>query len=157
MNANDPVTLREVQPEDLPFFFEHQADPQAAFMAAFPSREREAFLVHWTRLLRDERLSKQTILFNGQVAGNLVCFEMEGHQEVGYWLGRDFWGRGIATRALQLFLPLIQIRPLYGYVVADNLGSQRVLQKCGFKPAGSITEFSAERGMDVEFLIFKLE
>jgi RimJ/RimL family protein N-acetyltransferase len=58
---------------------------------------------------------------------------MDGQREVGYWVGRDFWGRGLATKALKIFLEIEETRPLYGVVAVHNIASQRVLEKCGFK------------------------
>lgn len=151
------VLLREIIDSDLPVFYEQQRDPEAAYMAAFPACEWEPFLAHWAKIRANETNILRTILCDGQVVGNIVSFVMDGQREVGYWLGREFWGRGIASRALEMFVAEVKIRPLYGYVVKDNLASQRVLAKCGFAPCGSATEFSAARNVDVEFLIFKLE
>jgi RimJ/RimL family protein N-acetyltransferase len=126
------VTLRKVSEGDLPIFFEHQRDPEANDMAAFPSREREAFIAHWAKIMADETVGQQTILFDGQVAGNLVVFGPPEHREVGYWVGKEYWGKGIATRALRAFLEQIQERPLYAHVAKHNIGSRRVVEKCGF-------------------------
>lgn len=156
-NMNDSLLLRDVAESDLPIFFEQQRDPEAASMADFPSREREPFMEHWTKILADKNVVVRTILFNGQVAGNILSFEVNGKREVGYWLGREFWGYGIATRALAKFLEFVTERPLYGYVAKKHLASQRVLAKCGFKPFGSATEFSQLKNAEVEYIIFTLE
>ncbi|MEX2204057.1 MAG: GNAT family N-acetyltransferase [Actinomycetota bacterium] len=74
----------------------------------------------------------RTVLADGQVAGNVVSWEQSGRHEIGYWLGRQFLGKGIATRALDAVLREITTRPLYAYVAAHNLASIRVLEKCGF-------------------------
>jgi RimJ/RimL family protein N-acetyltransferase len=126
------ITLRPVIDSDLPIFFEQQNDPVANEMAAFPARERDPFIAHWTKNLANKANIHMTILYNQEVAGNISSFDLEGHREVGYWLGRDFWGKGIASKALELFLNIEQIRPLYGYAAKHNIGSQRVLEKCGF-------------------------
>jgi RimJ/RimL family protein N-acetyltransferase len=59
---------------------------------------------------------------------------------VGYWVGREFWGRGIATRALAAFLDEVSERPIYAGVADTNLASIRVLEKCGFTVAESNAE-----------------
>ncbi|HZW05204.1 MAG TPA: GNAT family N-acetyltransferase [Anaerolineaceae bacterium] len=127
------ITLRNVIPADLPVFFEHQRDPVAYRMAAYPSKEREAFMAHWTKILAGEANVIRTILVDGQVAGNMLSFLMEGKREVGYWIGREYWGKGVATAALRQFLDVVTERPLYAYVVQHNAGSRRVLEKCGFQ------------------------
>jgi RimJ/RimL family protein N-acetyltransferase len=134
------VRLRDVTEADLPLFFEHQRDPVATQMAAFPARERAPFMAHWASILADPALAKQTILVDGQPAGNIVSWEQDGQREVGYWLGRAYWGRGIATQALAAFLDQVTPRPLYAYVAKHNIGSRRVLEKCGFILTGEDDE-----------------
>ena len=150
------IVLRDVTEADLPIFFEHQLDPDANRMAAFPARNRQAFMAHWTRILGDETIAKQTILVDGQVAGNIVSFEQFGERQVGYWLGRNYWGQGFATRALAAFLRQVKARPLYARVAKHNLASLRVLEKCGFTLAGEDSEFSDTHGEVVEEFILKL-
>ena len=130
------VTLRDVQPADLPVLFEHQRDPAANEMAAFPAREREAFMAHWERILADETVRVQAIVADGRLAGNVVSFEHDGRREVGYWIGREFWGGGVASAALAAFLEGETARPLYAGVARHNAASLRVLAKCGFAVCG---------------------
>ncbi|HEV7670137.1 MAG TPA: GNAT family N-acetyltransferase [Thermoanaerobaculia bacterium] len=126
------MTLRTVSDQDLSLFFEHQRDPEAARMAAFPSRERDAFFTHWrTNVLRPENLSR-TILVDGLPTGYVSSWEQDGRRLVAYWIGRDHWGKGIATEALKAFLELERTRPLHAWVANHNVGSIRVLEKCGF-------------------------
>jgi RimJ/RimL family protein N-acetyltransferase len=134
------VLLRDVIASDLPIFFEQQLDSVANQMAAFPARDREAHMAHWAKIMADESNILKTILYADQVAGNIVSWEQSGEQEVGYWLGREYWGKGIATRALTLFLEDVTTRPLHAHVVKHNLASIRVLEKCGF----TITSEEAE-------------
>jgi RimJ/RimL family protein N-acetyltransferase len=130
------MLLRDVVHDDLPIFFEHQSDPEAVAMAAFPAREYDAHMAHWAdNVLPDETAFKRTIDVDGQVAGNVVSWEADGRRMVGYWIGREFWGRGVATRALSAFLDEVTTRPLYAHVATTNVASIRVLEKCGFTPA----------------------
>jgi RimJ/RimL family protein N-acetyltransferase len=132
------VRLRDVLEADLPIFFEQQRDPDATRMAAFPARDWKAFQAHWTaKILGDAAVAKKTILFDGQVAGNVVSFERAGTPLVGYWIGKEFWGKGIATRALSQFLETVRTRPLFAHVAKQNAGSIRVLEKCGFRLAAA--------------------
>lgn len=147
----DDVQIRDVLESDLPIFFEQQHDPEANQMAAFPAREREAFMTHWKKIMAAEPVALKTILFNGDVAGNLVSWIASDQQEIGYWLGREYWGKGIATKALAAFLNHVKERPLYAHVAKHNIGSRRVLEKCGFKIHGKA------RVDDIEEFIMKLE
>lgn len=151
------VLLRDVTEADLPIFFDHQLDPEANQMAAFPARDRHAFMAHWTKILNDQTITKRTIVFDGQVAGNIVSFDHFGQREVGYWLGRPYWGKGVATRALAEFLRHLKSRPLYAHVAKHNIGSIRVLQKCGFTITGEDKVLSNAGGEEVEEYILKLE
>ena len=150
------VLLRDVRRDDLPIFFEQQLDPEANTMAAFAPRSHEAFMAHWARILADTTLIKQTIVCDGQVAGNIGCFEQDGQREVGYWLGREFWGGGIASAALAAFLRDIALRPLHAYVAKHNIASRRVLEKCGFAVVGEDNAFTTVNGEDVAGFILRL-
>jgi RimJ/RimL family protein N-acetyltransferase len=150
------MVLRDVVDSDVDAFYEHQLDPEATRMALFPSRDREAFDAHWRRLLADDAATKKTIVDDGRVAGNVLCWEQDGRRLVGYWLGREFWGRGLATRALAELLQEVAARPLHAWVATSNVGSIRVLEKCGFVVAGSRTEHDEKLGEPVEELLFEL-
>src|SRR6185295_15013212 len=129
----DHVQLRDIEPTDLPIFYEHQLDADATRMAAFPARDRAAFDAHWaTKILGNSAAVNRTILVDGQVAGNIGSWPQDGVRLVGYWIGKEHWGRGVATRALAAFLHLVTERPLHAHVATHNIGSIRVLEKCGF-------------------------
>jgi RimJ/RimL family protein N-acetyltransferase len=147
------LVLRDVTDDDLPIFFAHQLDPEATQMAAFPARDWDAFMAHWNRIRRDATAMNRTILVGGQVAGNIASFEQDGRREVGYWIGRTFWGKGVATSALAAFLGLEPARPLYAHVARHNIASRRVLEKCGFTVAGE----SSVGDDGVEELLLKLD
>jgi RimJ/RimL family protein N-acetyltransferase len=134
------ILLRAMTESDLPIFYEHQADPEAYRMAAYPSKDWESFQSHWKKNLAVESNRNQTILYQGEVAGYIVSFLMDGKREVGYWLGREFWNQGITSSALKIFLQQEKTRPLYGVVAKHNAGSKRVLEKCGFQLQGEETE-----------------
>jgi RimJ/RimL family protein N-acetyltransferase len=151
------VSLRDVTAADLPIFFEQQLDPDATRIAAFPSRDREAFTAHWAKIMADDSIITKTVLFDGQVAGNMVSFVIGSEREVGYWLGKEFWGKGIATQALAEFLDTIETRPLYAHVAKHNIASRRVLEKCGFRMIGEDRTFSNMDGKKIEGFILKLE
>lgn len=126
------IQLREVEASDLKLFFAHQQDPVAASMAVFSPRDATTFAQHWAKLLVDDTILKRTVVVDREVAGNVVSFMRDGKREVGYWIDRAYWGRGIATEALLAFLSVERTRPLYAGVATHNASSLRVLQKCGF-------------------------
>lgn len=156
---SNEILLRDVEETDLPIFFEYQLDSDAIEMAALPSRDREAFMAHWAKIMADDSVLIKTILYDGQVAGSIVSFELGGEREVGYWMGKEFWGKGIATQALREFLGTIKTRPLYAHTAKSNIASRRVLEKCGFVVVGEGEgqSFVNARGERVDETILKLE
>jgi RimJ/RimL family protein N-acetyltransferase len=141
--------LRDVVESDLDAFFEHQREPEANEMAVFPARDRETFYVHWKRNLANDSAIHKTIVQDGAIAGNVVSWEQDGKRLVGYWIGREFWGKGVATRALAEFVAEVEQRPLHAWVATTNAGSIRVLEKCGFVRVDS-------RTTDVDELLYEL-
>jgi RimJ/RimL family protein N-acetyltransferase len=126
------ILLRLPLETDLPILFEQQLDPEATAMAAFPSKDRGPFMLHWEKIMKDKGVTIRVIVFKGKIAGHLVSWKQDYEQEVGYWLGKEFWGKGIASAALAEFLKIVIIRPLYAHVIQHNTGSRRVLEKSGF-------------------------
>ena len=149
------VLLRDIEPDDLPIFFEHQRDPVAVAMVVFRSRDKAEFNAHWAKILADDSSLKKTIVADGQVAGHIASFMRDGEREIGYWIERTLWGRGIASAALAAFLCLEQRRPLYAGVAPHNIASIRVLQKCGFTLCQSAIDQEPEPAGE-SHIIFRL-
>lgn len=127
-DVNNPVRIRDIEQEDLPRLYEFHLDPDANRLAMTIPRSSDAFVARVT----DPNAVVKAILAGTSLAGSIACFKHDGLDNVGYWLGKDFWGKGIAFRALELLLKEIQSRPLYARVATSNRASLRVLQKCGF-------------------------
>jgi RimJ/RimL family protein N-acetyltransferase len=136
---SEDVRLRDVVEADLEVFLAQEHDPEAVRRSRFPAREREAFIRHWTtKVLGDPTVHVQAVLVDGELAGNLVAW-WEGDQRfIGYWFGREFWGRGIGTQAMTLFLRKEQARPLHADPFHANTASVRLLEKHGFQRKGTI-------------------
>ncbi|AXR73832.1 MULTISPECIES: GNAT family N-acetyltransferase [Auritidibacter] len=142
------MILREVRTEDLDEFFVHQQDTLANLMAAFAPRnpqDRGVFDFHWNSLLHDENTIVRTIEENGQVAGALICLNIDEIPELSFWTAREFWDQGITTAAVDQFLEDFQQRPIRAMVPADNAGSQKVLTRRGFEKIGEEQSFSNAR------------
>ena len=150
------ITLRDVIESDLPILFEQQLDPEATAMAAFPSRDHDAFMAHWKKIMAYENNLIKTILRDSEVAGYILSWEMEGEREVGYWLGKEYWGKGIATQALAEYINVVKIRPLMAHVARHNVGSRRVLEKCGFKVIGE-DKYTNPARVEVEEFVLRLD
>lgn len=158
-NCGD-VRLRPPTAADLPIFFQHEQDPAALHMAAFTPRDpadHAAFMAHWQRIMASQHVVIRTILVAGQVAGHVLSYADGERWEISYWLGREYWGRGLATCTLAAFLEEFTHRPLYGRAAADNRPSIRVMEKCGFVVIGQERGFANARGADIDELVLRLD
>lgn len=126
------IHLRDVREDDLDTLYEQQSDPIGRAMAVFGGRDREPFMANWRKIMSDDEAVARAVIVDDVVAGNMMSWSRDGKRYVGYWLGREFWGQGIATTALQALCTEIAERPLFALVVDTNAGSKRVLHKAGF-------------------------
>jgi len=146
--------------EDLPLLFEQWADPVAAHMAAFTApdhMDRDAFERRWARLRADETILTRVVVVDDEVAGTIGSWGDAGEREVTYWIGRSYWGRGVATDALGAFLDVERSRPLRARVAFDNVASRRVLEKCGFRVVATDRGFAEARAAEIEELVLRLD
>jgi RimJ/RimL family protein N-acetyltransferase len=158
VSTDPPPLLRAVIDEDLPVFYRQQVDPESVRMAAVASRDEPAFMAHWrtTVLARPDALVRTVVAPDGAAAGHVVCFEADGVPLVGYWIGREYWGQGLATRALRALLEEVPRRPLYAHAACHNVASLRVLEKCGFVVIERRSVPDAALGMTVDEAVLEL-
>ncbi|GGQ41680.1 GNAT family N-acetyltransferase [Streptomyces mutabilis] len=152
------IALREVHDSDLPVFFRQMNDPEALRMAAFippDPADWDAFTTHW-QTIRKSRDVVRTILGDGDVIGSAAVYGDPGEREVTYWVDRAYWGKGVATAALRALLAEVTDRPLYARAAADNTGSLRVLEKCGFERSAHARGFARARGEVIEEVVLHL-
>ena len=154
------VKLREVRDSDLPVLYEQSNDPEGNRMAAFTTKDpsdRGHFERHWQRVRRDPAVVARSVVGeDGNILGHTAVYGRPEEREVTYWIGRRYWGRGAATAALRELLCLVPDRPLYARAAADNAGSLRVLEKCGFVVTGSGRGFANARGAETDELVLTL-
>ncbi|WP_328337746.1 GNAT family N-acetyltransferase [Streptomyces violaceus] len=153
------VELREVHDSDLPVFFRQMNDPEALYMAAFTPEDpadRDAFDAHWARIRSSSGVIR-TVLADGDVVGSASVYGEPGEREVTYWIDRAYWGKGIATDALRALVAEVDERPLYARAASDNVGSLRVLEKCGFRTVASATGYARARDAEIDETVLLLE
>ena len=158
--ASTDVELREVHDSDLPVFFRQTNDPESLWMAAFTAKDptdRDAFDAHWERIRASPDVLPRTVLVDGDVVGSAAVYGEPGEREVTYWIDRAYWGRGIATAALRALVAEVTERPLHARAAADNAGSLRVLEKCGFRVSGHDRGFAQARGTEIDEVVLTLE
>ncbi len=159
MAIDSDIILRKTVTDDLDILFTFQLDEDANYQAAFTASnpdDKAAYLQKYTKFLDDPTIHMMTIIVDNAIVGSIAKFETEGEAEVTYWIDKKCWGKGIATNALSKFLAVENARPIFGRVAFDGLGSQRVLEKCGFVKIGEDKGFANARGAEVEEYIYKL-
>jgi RimJ/RimL family protein N-acetyltransferase len=127
------VRLRPVAEADLEALYEHQADPAWGEMVGMPARGHDEFVEHMRTVLANPANLTRAIVADAAVVGSIATFPVGDAREVGYSLGRAYWGRGIATEALRLMLIEDTARPLEAGTAPGNPASRRVLEKLGFR------------------------
>jgi RimJ/RimL family protein N-acetyltransferase len=134
--VKDRVALRGLVSADLAPLFAMHSDADACRIAAVNARTWNAFQAHWSRIFQDPSIVAKAIVEGETLVGNISSFKLDGQDYVGYWIEKEKWGRGIATRALALMLELVATRPLHARVARHNPASIRVLQRNGFSVTG---------------------
>lgn len=156
-----PTTrLRPVVPADLDRLFDFYRDPESGRVAAFTHKDpndRAAFDAHWAKLLADAGVLNRAILDDGALVGSITSWGGAADRELTYWIDRAKWGRGIATAALAAFLVEDKTRPMSARTAKDNVGSRRVLEKCGFRIVEEGKWFAHARGAEIDELLLRLD
>jgi ribosomal-protein-alanine N-acetyltransferase len=154
------IILRPSVVADINTFFEFQLDEEANYLAAFTAKDttdKTAYLDKYTKLLHLLTVNMQTILAGNAIIGTVTKFEINNEAEVAFWIDKAYWGQGIATSALKLFLDIEKKRPIFGHAAFDNFGSQKFLEQCGFVKIGSDKGFANARHAEIKEFVYKLD
>jgi RimJ/RimL family protein N-acetyltransferase len=149
------ISLRELEDGDLPVFWQQLTDPELQQMAAVTRKyhyDRGHFDRHWAKVRADPSVILRSVLADGALAGHAAVFGPPAEREVTYVIGRAHWGHGIATAALAELIKLEPTRPLHADAAADNVGSIRVLEKCGFVITGKSWCFARARDEEIDLV-----
>lgn len=178
--SGNRVALREVRREDLETLFRQVNEPEGMRMVGSvrdSHTDHAAYMARWETIFANAKVIPRAIVVPGivmpggdgseVVAGSIACFERVPEAsrpcrilpgaEIGYWLGREHWGKGIASAAVALFLREVERRPLYARAASDNVASIRVLQKAGFREIGRERFFANMRGQEIEETLMVVE
>jgi RimJ/RimL family protein N-acetyltransferase len=153
------VTLRPVEDADLDALFEQMRDPESVRMAAFTVEDpgdRATFDRRMAHARSAPGGTLRAVIADGRLVGSIASFVLEGETELTYWIDRSAWGRGIASRALALFLGVVQVRPIHARAASDNLGSLEVLRRAGFAVTGTAVSYANARGGEIEETVLRL-
>jgi RimJ/RimL family protein N-acetyltransferase len=130
-------------------------------MAAFTApnhMDLDTFERHWSRLRADKTvINRAIVVVYSEVGGTIGSWGDPDEREVTYWIGRSYWGKGIATCALDPLLTVDRSRPPHARFACDNVVSRRVLEKCGFRIIAAERSFAEARSGEIEELVLRLE
>lgn len=152
------IVLRPAEVSDIPALFSMYSDPLARTMAAFGEDDPDdpvAFAARWDRLLGDPEITVRAIIVDGHVVGSVALWFEDGVAQLGYWVDRDHWGKGVATTAVRELLGACP-RPVQARVAFDNHGSQTVLTRLGFRVTGTERSYARAREADIEEFVYEL-
>ena len=161
------LLLRPGFPEDAPALAAAMSDRTIARNLAvvpwpYTLRDAEAFLAS----PRDPVLPSFLIFERTDAAPRLIgsCGlgrRPSGAVEMGYWIGRPFWGRGFASEACTALIEIARtlgLSRLEASHFIDNPASARVLDKLGFESVGIIApRMSCARGEEVPARLMRLQ
>lgn len=164
-NESMNLRLRRFQPDDREALVKLADNPNVArFLAKrFPHPYSAKDADDWINLTQSEtRPCNFAIESNGAFVGGIGLVPLEdmhsGTAEIGYWLGEPYWGKGIASQAVELLLPyafgeLLFVR-LQAMVFAENHASMRILEKCGFVCEGVLRRHIRKNGIISDAAIY---
>jgi RimJ/RimL family protein N-acetyltransferase len=158
--TTDRLRLRPPRPADAPRITKYAADFDVARMLSrMPHPYTLAHAEEWLNSLGDptsRNLGVFAIDVECEGFAGLIAFFVneEGKTEIGYWMGKPFWGRGYATEALRACLKWAKanlgLKVCHAGHFIDNPASAAVLIKSGFLYTGDVKPTPcASRGADV--------
>lgn len=161
------ISLRPWQEADLHDLVENANNPQVAgFMTnQFPHPYTEEAGRHFMALTASHQPRQMfAIDVDGRIAGGIGIHPQTDvnckNAEIGYWLGETYWGKGLATGAVEQMIAYgfrnFDILRIYGRVFGNNPASARVLEKCGFKKEAHFHQAIFKNGVLLDELIYGL-
>jgi ribosomal-protein-alanine N-acetyltransferase len=151
ISVTDQIHLSEIQPSDQAAYLEHLKEKEIYDRTLrLPYPYTEADFQAWMQIV--EKATKQqgqpvhVAIRNEQgflIGGcgfDILQIGKSHRAEIGYWLAKPFWGRGIMTavvrRACDFAFAEFGLVKIVAHVFADNAASAKVLEKCGFHQEG---------------------
>ncbi len=157
--------IRSWRPGDEPSLARH-ADNRKIWLNVrdrFPHPYTLAAAEEWVAMASAADPQTQfAIEVGGEAVGGIGLFlqqDVERYSaEIGYWLGEAYWGRGIATAAVQRFtdyaFDAFGLCRIYASVFVSNEGSIRVLEKTGYQLEGRLRQAAVKDGQVVDGLLY---
>lgn len=169
IQINESYFISEIQDSDIPAYLEHLQEKQIytqTLNIPYPYTEEDA--QEWLRLLARERerwgrnLNWAIRQKDGELIGGIGFHALEESQshraELGYWLAKPYWNKGITTEAVKVITPFafkeFNLARITAHIFHFNKASARVLEKAGFQLEGCLRNFFRKDGQIFDGLLY---
>lgn len=157
--------LREWQLSDAEGLVEHANNYNVAkwLTNQFPHPYGIEDARNYLTIIKDDNPTKVfAIVVDGAAVGSIGIFPQadihEKSAEIGYWLSEKYWGKGIMSKAIQEIViygfKTFDIVRIFARPFSTNMGSQRVLEKAGFKLEARLKKALYKNGELIDELIY---
>jgi len=147
--VGEKVSLRKLKLSDAPVLYKYAKDPAVIRTTLLPSPYK---FEHATQFIRKSFYAAKKNRWHvfavvGKTSGEVIGVtgihkidSLSKKAEIGYWIGKKHWGNGFATEAVAVVLPFcfrtLKLRRLYACTLGNNVASNKILLRNGFKPEG---------------------
>ena len=165
----EKINLRTVTKADALSIYRNISDRNISRFTHIPHPYKLEDAYDFIRFTHRQRRKKAAFHFglenkdDGQIIGGIGLeniSEVHRKGEIGYWLAKPYWGRGIMAETINLMLDFcftkVKLHRVQAYVFPDNHSSIRVLEKTGFKREGLIHEGFVQRGNYVDVYLYAI-
>jgi RimJ/RimL family protein N-acetyltransferase len=145
--TGEKIILREIDKPDAESIARYAADKEISQYTLIPYPYSEKDALDFLELIAEEKKENNSlhlgIEYNNHIVG-MIGLNTINHQhkraELGYWLGKDFWGKKLMVETIGLFVPFcfdhIKLERIYAYVDPSNVSSWKLLESCRFEREG---------------------
>ncbi|XP_004300955.1 PREDICTED: uncharacterized protein LOC101312354 [Fragaria vesca subsp. vesca] len=165
-NNSLAITLRPYRLSDAEDFLMYAGDERVTQFTRWNTLNSKEQALSYIKEFCIPHCYCKSICFNDRSIGFLFIkpYDEDNEKcraEVGYVVAAEYWGRGIATRALKMaiidvFKQFTDLVRLQAKVLIENKGSQRVLEKLGFQKEGLLRKYTIHRGTASDLFMYSL-
>lgn len=161
------IILRKISKSDAKSLYENARDKEVCEAVPLPMpytlKSAQDYVKLTNEFWKKKKEAQFGIQYNeaGKIIGmmGLMSLDFKNKKaEAGYWIGKNYWGKGIAKEALVMLLKYafndLKLERVYAKVYSENMSSQKLLEKCNFKLEGRLRKDGKFKGKFDDLLIF---
>lgn len=171
IRIDEEFYLTQISLDDKDAYLKHLKDREISdntFNIPYPYRDEDA--VTWLKMKEQETemngrpvtfaIRDQSGLLLGSVGFDGMTIGQDENAELGYWLAKPYWGRGIMTAAVirvcDIGFKELGLKYIKAHVFVPNLGSQKVLKKAKFQKEAYLEKQFLKNGETIDALRYGL-